>query len=202
LIKPAVEGTLSVLRAAQKHKVKRVVITSSGLTIYLKKEAKPVLNEDDWSDPESLMPYEKSKYLAEKAAWNFVNSLPESEKFELVVCIPGLVQGPALHYTNDVSSTMMKNHLLGVMPALPQVRFGVVDVRDVAQGHLQALKVDAARNNRFILILKTFTFKEVAELLKERYGDTFPIKTEEMAECPPGNSRFKLLWGRKFDMNH
>ena len=35
LIRPAVEGTLAVLRAAQKHKVKRVVITSSGLSIFV-----------------------------------------------------------------------------------------------------------------------------------------------------------------------
>lgn len=91
LIKPAVEGTLAVLRAAVKHKVKRVVVTSSGLTVYLKKEPKAVLTEEDWSDPEALMAYEKSKYLAEKAAWDFVNSLPADQKIELVVCIPGLV---------------------------------------------------------------------------------------------------------------
>ena len=37
VIKPAVEGTLAVLRAAHKHKVKRVVVTSSGLTITIRK---------------------------------------------------------------------------------------------------------------------------------------------------------------------
>jgi len=96
-----------------------VVITSSGLTVYLKREAKAVLNEEDWSDPEALMPYEKSKYLAERAAWDFVNGLPADQKFELVVCIPGLVQGPALHYSDFYSATIMRNNLLGLMPALP-----------------------------------------------------------------------------------
>jgi nucleoside-diphosphate-sugar epimerase len=93
VVKPAVEGTLSVLRAAQKHKVKRVVVTSSGLTINLRKpeNLKAVYNEDDWSDPDVLTNYEKSKYLAERAAWNFMDVLPEGEKFELVVLIPGLV---------------------------------------------------------------------------------------------------------------
>ena len=33
LIKPAVEGTLAVMRAAHKHKVKRVVITSSEVAV-------------------------------------------------------------------------------------------------------------------------------------------------------------------------
>lgn len=96
----------------------------------------------------------------------------------------------------------MKNNLLGLMPALPQVMFGIVDVRDVAEAHLQAIKVEAARNQRFLLANKTFTFKELAEMLKERYGDAFPTKTTEMAEYPPGNPRFKLLWGRKFDVDN
>ena len=202
LIKPAVEGTLAILRAALKHKVKRVVITSSGLTVYLKKDRKAVLNEDDWSDPEILMPYEKSKYLAEKAAWEFVEALPEDQRFELVVCIPGLVQGPSLHYSDFYSATIMKNNLLGLMPALPQVRFGIVDVRDVAEGHLQAIKVEAAKNQRFLLTLKTFSFKDLAVILHSHYGDAFPTKIVEMTECPPGNSRFKLLWGREFEVDN
>ena len=86
------------MSAAHKHRVKRVVITSSGLTVTIRKKEnqKPIYNEDDWSDLEILQPYEKSKLLAEKAAWDFVNSLPETEKFELVVVIPSLVQGPTL----------------------------------------------------------------------------------------------------------
>ena len=93
VIKPAVEGTLAVMNAALKHKVKRVVITSSGLTVGQKKpeNAKSIYTEDDWSDLEILAPYEKSKFLAEKAAWDFVSNLPEDQKFELVVVIPGLV---------------------------------------------------------------------------------------------------------------
>ncbi len=92
-IKPAVEGTLAVLRAAAKHKVKRVVITSSALTITMKKteNMKELYNEDDWADMEVLGPYEKSKTLAERAAWDFVKDLPEDQKFELVTVIPGLV---------------------------------------------------------------------------------------------------------------
>ena len=74
-IKPALEGTLAVMRAAAKYRVKRVVYTSSGLTVYIKKQEnmKAVYNEEDWSDMEVLGAYEKSKILAEKAAWDFVN---------------------------------------------------------------------------------------------------------------------------------
>ena len=79
LIKPAVEGTLAVMRAAQKHKVKRVVITSSVAAIMMHTDAnkKDVYDESDWSELEACKAYEKSKTLAEKAAWDFLSSLPE-----------------------------------------------------------------------------------------------------------------------------
>jgi nucleoside-diphosphate-sugar epimerase len=75
LIKPAVEGTLSVMRAAHKHRVKRVVITSSCASIMCQKPEnhKEVFTENDWSDPAACGAYEKSKTLAEKAAWDFLH---------------------------------------------------------------------------------------------------------------------------------
>ena len=148
LIKPAVEGTLAVLRAAHKHKVKRVVWTSSGLTISMRRpeNQKPLYNESDWSDVDILAPYEKSKTLAEQAAWKFIQELPEGEKVELVTIIPGLVQGPALIQSDFSSSNYMKMLMLGLMPALPKVMFPIVDVRNVAEAHLQGVKVEEARN--------------------------------------------------------
>lgn len=73
LIRPAVEGTTSVLEAALKHGVNRVVVTSSGLTVCMRKteNRKDKYTEEDWSDLEALEPYEKGKFLAEKAAWDF-----------------------------------------------------------------------------------------------------------------------------------
>ena len=74
LIKPAVDGTLAVMRAAHQHKVKRVVITSSAVAIMSQKpeNRKDKYNEDDWSDLEVCKAYEKSKILAEKTAWDFL----------------------------------------------------------------------------------------------------------------------------------
>jgi nucleoside-diphosphate-sugar epimerase len=98
LIRPAVEGTLAVMKAAHKHKVKRVVITSSCASIMIQKEenSKPVYTEQDWSDVTIAAPYEKSKTLAERAAWDFLKALPESERFELTIINPGLILGPSL----------------------------------------------------------------------------------------------------------
>lgn len=53
-------------------------------------------NEDDWSDTSVTGAYEKSKTLAEKAAWDFVHNLPENERFELVTINPVLILGPNL----------------------------------------------------------------------------------------------------------
>lgn len=70
LIKPAVEGTLAVMRAALKHGVKRVVVTSSAAAIYVRKpeDFKEIYSEEDWSDLTVAGAYEKSKTLAERAA--------------------------------------------------------------------------------------------------------------------------------------
>ena len=73
LIRPAVEGTLTVMKAALKYKVKRVVVTSSISAIAITKDLKKKeFNTDDWSDISIANPYDKSKTLAERAAWDFL----------------------------------------------------------------------------------------------------------------------------------
>lgn len=77
LIKPAVEGTLAVMKAAQLNKVKRVVITSSVAAIYKPSNSgQTKFSEKDWTDVRIATAYEKSKTLAESAAWDFVSNLP------------------------------------------------------------------------------------------------------------------------------
>jgi len=69
---------MAAMRGAHLHKLKRVVLTSSVAAVQCTKELKQVYNEEDWSDPESpvMMPYYKSKYLAEKVAWDYIANLP------------------------------------------------------------------------------------------------------------------------------
>jgi len=75
VIKPALEGTLAAMRGAHYHKLKRVVLTSSVAAIQCTDQLKDVYNEEDWSSLDSpvMMPYYKSKYLAEKAAWDYID---------------------------------------------------------------------------------------------------------------------------------
>lgn len=67
LIRPAVDGTLAIMRAAHKNKVKRVVMTSSVAAIMIQTEEtkKDLYTEEDWSNLEHVTPYEKSKIFAE-----------------------------------------------------------------------------------------------------------------------------------------
>ena len=74
LINPAVNGTLAMMKAAHKNKAKRIVITSSVAAIYKSSDAtKNRFTADDWTEIDIASPYEKSKTLAEKAAWDYVD---------------------------------------------------------------------------------------------------------------------------------
>jgi len=118
LIKPAVEGTLNVLKAAHKHKVKRVVVTSSQVSVIMRKpeNRKPIYNEEDWSELEYLDGYDKSKFLAEKAAWEFVKALPKAERFELSVVAPGLIVGPPIVNDDFTSGQYIVGFMTGAFP--------------------------------------------------------------------------------------
>jgi nucleoside-diphosphate-sugar epimerase len=96
IITPAVNGTLFVLRACVQEgsKVKRVVLTSSVAAVngdtY---ENGRTYSEKDWTDLSKTSAYPKSKTLAEKAAWDFVNERQSKglSCFELAVINPGYV---------------------------------------------------------------------------------------------------------------
>lgn len=211
LIKPAVEGTMAVMRAAHKHKVKRVVITSSCAAVIVQKpeNQKEVYDENDWSDVTACGAYEKSKTLAEKAAWEFVHSLPEGEKFEVVTINPVLIMGPSLVDSDFSSGQIIKKVMDAAYPGMPKITMPVVDVRDCAQAHLQAIKVPEASNKRFILSAETLWFKEYALALKEAYPKN-KIKAGELGYCPVkvaswfDDSVKALLpfWGRSLQLNN
>ena len=77
LIIPAREGALRVLRAARDAGVQRVVMTSSFAAIGYGHPTDPgrPYTEEDWTDPDGphVTPYAKSKTLAERAAWEFID---------------------------------------------------------------------------------------------------------------------------------
>ena len=158
VIRPAVEGTTNVLTAcSESGSVKKVVLTSSIAAISCGGIGHPrrqehVYTEEDWSPAEACPPYERSKTLAEKAAWDFVKELPEEKKFDLSVINPGFVQGPALTKASGTSVGMIISMLTGKFPGAPDISFGVVDVRDVAQAHIIAMEKPESNGKRHLLV--------------------------------------------------
>lgn len=72
---------------------------------------------------------------------------------------PVLIMGPSLITGDFSSATLISDILTGKYPGTPKVMMPLVDVRDVAQAHLQAIKVDEAKNKRFVLSSESLWFK-------------------------------------------
>jgi nucleoside-diphosphate-sugar epimerase len=172
LIVPAREGALRVLAAARDARVKRVVMTSSFAAVgYGQPTRDTPFTEDDWTNPdgEGVSAYAKSKTLAERAAWDFIER--EGGGLELSVVNPVGVFGPVLGSDFSTSLQLVKRLLDGAMPGLPRVAFGIVDVRDVADLHVRAMTAPAAAGERFLAVVGDFmTVAEIAALLRERMG--------------------------------
>jgi len=181
LIRPAREGTLRVLRAAAENGVKRVVLTSSNAAVSAgHPRSKTHFDENDWSltDSPTIDPYSKSKTLAERAAWEFMQRLAKGHPLELTVINPGLVLGPLPDGHQRTSGEMVQQLMSGKLPGLAHVQFSGVDVRDVAAAHLTAMLVPEAAGQRFICIAKQFWLKEAAETLKKQFEPRgYKIKT-------------------------
>jgi nucleoside-diphosphate-sugar epimerase len=173
LIIPAREGTLRVLRASREAGVRRVVITSSDSAVAFGHEpTERPFTEEDWTDLHGrhVTAYERSKTLAECAAWDFVAR--EGGNLELAAVNPVVVLGPVLGPDHSASIQLIERLLQGGIPGTPRLSFNVVDVRDVADLHLRAMTSPAAKGERFLASAGgPLTMQKIGGLLKARLGD-------------------------------
>jgi nucleoside-diphosphate-sugar epimerase len=171
LIVPAREGTLRVLRAGLDAGVSRIVVTSSVAAVRggVEHSAAP-LTEADWTDADNLelAPYTRSKTIAERAAWDFMQEKGEVEK--LAVVNPGAILGPLLSDDRSYSLELIERLLKG-MPGAPRIGFSIVDVRDVADLQIRAMTAPEAGGERFIAVARFQWMSEVAEVLRDRLGE-------------------------------
>jgi nucleoside-diphosphate-sugar epimerase len=194
LIRPAVDGTLRVLRAAAASgTVRRVVMTSSIDAIvrgYDRTDTR-LRTESDWSNPDRSAPYAKSKFYAERAAWNFVASM--APQLELVAINPGLVLGPLLHAERPTSLEVVRLLMAGAMPAVPRISFAVADVRDVVRAHRLAMETPHAAGKRYIAAGEHTWMGHIAALLHAQFAARgYRIPTRPMP--------YWLLWtSARFD---
>jgi len=161
-----VKGTENILVAAQKMGTKKVIYTSTESTIGI---ADGQLGTEEMETSLDLLPghYKKSKYLAEKFALKMCQ-----EGLPLVIVNPTMPVGPW-----DIKPTptgqVIVDFLNGRMPACVNTGLNVVDVEDVARGHILALE-KGRLGQRYILGHKNLTLREIFTILERITGIKAP----------------------------
>jgi dihydroflavonol-4-reductase len=176
IINPAVSGVMYILEAAQKYKVKRIVMTSSicACSEFKLGFVPQTIDDSYWSQMSSpnMSAYSKSKLLSEEAAWNFVNTIPtkgDYHKIELVTLLPGFVVGKCIATGRNTSTSMIKQFMYGEIDYIPRKQVSVVDVEDVAIAHLRACTVEKAAGHRIILSARTMWLTDIAKALHDEF---------------------------------
>ncbi|WP_440135585.1 SDR family oxidoreductase [Chitinophaga sancti] len=169
MIRPAVDGTLRVLKAARDAGVKRVVMTSNfGAVGYSHRNPATLITEKDYTDPneKGLSAYNKSKVMSEKAAWQFIRE--QGHGLEFCTVNPMGIFGPSLGPDLSSGFELLRNIINGEMKAIPNMDLGIVDVRDVADLHIRAMTSPKANGERFLALAGgTMSLLEIAGFIKK-----------------------------------
>jgi nucleoside-diphosphate-sugar epimerase len=178
LITTAREGTRRVLRAAARAGVRRAVLTSSGVTADTGDPDTPA-TEAAWAAPSGtpLRAYPDSKILAERDAWD----LATETGLELTTVLPTFMQGPVLGKPDRMGTVEVIRRLLARdIPAVPNIGWNVVDVRDVAELHILAMTSPAAAGQRFLGSGTFLWYRQIARILREKLPEQaakVPVRT-------------------------
>ncbi|NOZ33430.1 MAG: NAD-dependent epimerase/dehydratase family protein [Alphaproteobacteria bacterium] len=170
LIKPAVEGTRHVMEAANRAGIKRVVLTGSVAAVaygHGNRAPEQSFDENDWTNPggRGSWAYSDAKTLAEQFAWQYATD----NEIGLSTILAGMILGPATDADTSLSLGIISRLLDGSAPAIPEMGFCVVDVRDVAAMHIAALESETAMGERYLATGPYVPFVEMADKLRERY---------------------------------
>ncbi|TCD46971.1 SDR family oxidoreductase [Chlorobium sp. N1] len=192
LLEPALHGTRQVLEASlASGSVERVVLTSSIAAVTDEPRSGHTYTEEDWNERSSLArnPYHYAKTMAERAAWEFMER--RKPGFDLVAINPTLVTGPSLGPSLNTSNAMLRDILSGVYPALMDMNWGFVDVRDTARAHILAMEIPEA-SGRYLCTAGEMTMKELVGLLRENGYGRYPLPRADLSGRA-GTALMKLL---------
>ena len=184
VIVPAREGAKRALSAAMRAGVKRTVLTSSVGAVYIgldRSRLKP-FDGSDWSDTDAAIgAYPKSKTLAERAAWELIESQAGDQGMELATINPAYVLGPSLIPDASLSAQIVSKLIRREVPGCPDIRFNLVDVRDIAAAHVAAMTHPDAAGKRFIMGGEGVPMIEIAKILERAFADRgYKIPTRRM----------------------
>ena len=162
-----VHGTENILTAALAKGIKKVVYTSTESTIGISQNGDLGTEEAEASPGELPGHYKKSKYMAERLALRICH-----DGLPLVVVNPTVPVGP-LDIKPTPTGQLIVNFLNRRMPACVNTGLNVVDVEDVAKGHILALEKGRV-GERYILGNKNLTFREILNTLERITGIKAP----------------------------
>ena len=169
IVSTARTGAHHVIAAAGRAGVGRIVMTSS-LAAAATGRGGELIDENTWSSPTDSPgdAYARSKTLAERDAWHYA----EASGLSLTTILPGWIMGPAIdHAAAGSSAAMFRQLLAGKMPALPNFGGLIVDVRDIADLHIQALTAPQAAGQRLLAVGEFRWLRDIALLLRARLGE-------------------------------
>ncbi|MGO9402346.1 MAG: hopanoid-associated sugar epimerase [Terriglobales bacterium] len=155
-----VEGTRSLLEAARKHGVRRIVYTSSVATMGFTSNSNG--NVADEQSPvgigDMIGHYKRSKFMAEQVAVEAARS-----GVDVVIVNPTTPMGE-----RDIKPTptgrIVVDFLKRKFPAYVETGLNVVDVTECARGHVQALEKGRS-GERYILGGENLTLKQILDRL-------------------------------------
>ena len=164
MLRANVEGTRTLLRAAQEAGVGRVVYCSSVAALGLTPDGTPADETTPVSEDGIAGIYKKSKYRAEQA----VLAMVAEAGLDAVIVNPAAPIGP-----RDIKPTptgrMIADTLAGKMPGYVETGLNVVHVDDVAEGHMLALE-RGKTGERYILGAENLTLRALLELVDAAAG--------------------------------
>lgn len=177
------------MKAAIRQGVKRVIYTSSALTLYQHTNNQIVLDESNWGTVEGNFPEPKAKILAERQIWEIYDTQDLTKPHtELVSLLPSLIVGPLLSSHTNVSQSFLTSVFTGHFKGIPtpEVIINVVDVRDAAEAHCLALLKDKVDNERITLSAAPISYTQVFQWLKSEFPNapipTQPVSMQKIAE--------------------
>ena len=163
-------GTRSILQAAKQANIERIIYTSSVAAIGVGNPGE-IVNETHQSPVNELVGhYKKSKYWAEQEAKKAI-----IKGQDIVIVNPSTPIGP-LDIKPTPTGEIILRFLRRQMPAYVDTGLNIIDVRDVAQGHLLALE-KGKTGERDILGNKNLSLKALLEELSQLTGLKAPQQT-------------------------
>ncbi|OWM85990.1 hypothetical protein CDL15_Pgr012240 [Punica granatum] len=206
MLEPAVKGTLIVLRACSEAKVKRVVYISSAAAV-VKNPKWPedwVKHETCWSDKEYCRATENWYFLAKTEAESIAFEYGKQNGLDVVAVNPSFVFGPVMQPVLNFSTLLLLKFVKGVyiqiepgdVDGVPNMLWGIVDVRDVADAVLLAYEKPESEG-RYICVAYNITIKDLAEKLKSLYPDQTYLENfgeDDREYCVTSEKLQKLGW--------